>query len=156
MLDHALSVWIKKVDLMLVNSFSHTASTTEKWTIRITVLCCSKWGLNSFINCWILLVKWVVLWDSLQSRGSFASIIYTALGAVWIDIWKLTNHRVFKFALHIETEIGTQLRFVHDIFKQWGGFLVIVRTAHDLADLGQGQAFAGCLLKEKGRDFYVF
>ena len=68
----------------------------------------------------------------------------------------MTENRVFKFALHLKAKISAQLSLIHDIFEQRGSFLVVIGSAHNLANLRQVEAFDSCLLKQKRGDFYVF
>ena len=68
----------------------------------------------------------------------------------------MAKDRGFLLALSFESKIGAQLSLVDDIFEQRGLVFVIVRTAHDLADLSEGEAQASRFLQEKGRYFHVF
>ena len=54
----------------------------------------------------------------------------------------------FLLALSFEAKISAQLSLVDDVLEQRRGVLVIVRTAHDLTDLREGEALAGRFLQE--------
>lgn len=67
----------------------------------------------------------------------------------------IADHRVFKLALPLKLEISTELCLVYDLFKKRWCLFVVVRAAHDLADLGQCESLLCRILQEKGRDLDV-
>ena len=67
----------------------------------------------------------------------------------------IADHRVFKLALPLKLEIGTELCLVNDLFEKRWRLFVVVRAAHDLADLGQSESLLCRILQEKGRDLDV-
>ena len=68
----------------------------------------------------------------------------------------MAEEKGLLLALSFEAEICAQLSLVDDILEQRGRILVIVRSAHYLADLGEGKALAGRFLQEQRRYFHVF
>ena len=76
-------------------------------------------------------------------------LLTTILDVIREEILKfLAKDGGFLLALSFEAKIGAQLSLVDDVLEQRRGVLVIVRTAHDLADLGEGKALAGRFLQE--------
>ena len=60
----------------------------------------------------------------------------------------IADHRVFKLALPLKFQISTELCLINDFFEKRRSFFVIVRAAHDLADLGQCKALICRILQQ--------
>ena len=76
-------------------------------------------------------------------------LLTTILDVLREEILKfLAKDGSFLLALSLESKIGAQLSLVDNVLKQRRCIFVLVRTAHDLADLGEGEALAGRFLQE--------
>ena len=79
-------------------------------------------------------------------------VTYARLRLALIDE---ADHTIFKLSLLVEAQVRTKLCLFDELLEQGRNSLIVVRSAEDLADLGESKAFSGGLLEKQGGDLDV-
>ena len=142
LLDHAVGVGVDQVDLVLIDAFSHAATSSDaRAGLLIVVLFGTHTGEDSCLHCGVLFVEGVVFGHALEGRR-LALVGQVARCFFFEDE---LHKSIFEFALELEAGVCVELCLVNDFLEKRGGFFVVVGATDELADLGQVQAFGGGL-----------